>query len=61
MTQIHGSFPGCASSCNIDFLVVLHTYTVFKPASLTKVSKRILLSPDKSCEVDPIPTFLLKS
>ena len=61
ITQIHASFPVSASSCNIDFPVVHHPCTVFKPASLTEVSKLILSSPNKSCELDPIPTFLLKS
>jgi len=61
ITQIHASFPFSASSCNIDFPVVHHPYTVFKPASLTEVSKLILSYPNKSCELDPITTFLLKS
>ena len=61
ITQIHASFPVSASSCNIDFPVVHHPCTVFKPASLTEVAKLILSSPNKSCELDPIPTFLLKS
>jgi len=33
---------------------------MFKPASLTEVSELILPSPNKSRELDPIPTFLLK-
>ena len=61
ITQINASFPGSASSCNIDFPVVHHPYTVFKPASLTEVSKLILPSPNKFYELSPIPTFLLKS
>ena len=61
INQIHASFPVSASSCNIDFPVVHHSCTVFKPASLTEVSKLILSSPNMSCELDPIPTFLLKS
>ena len=61
ITQIHASFPVSTSSCNIDFPVLHHPCKVFKPASHTEVSKIILSSPDKSCELDPIPTFLLKS
>jgi len=37
------------------------TLAVFKPASLTEVSKLILSSPNKSCKLDTIPTFLLQS
>ena len=47
-------FPRRCSSCKIPC-------TAFKPASLTEVSKLILSSPNKSRELDPIPTFLLKS
>jgi len=57
----HGSFPGSASSCNIDFPVVHYPCTVLKPASLTEVAELIFSSPNKSCEFDPIHTFLLKS
>ena len=35
--------------------------TVFKPASITGVAKLILSSPNRSCELYHIPTFLLKS
>ena len=60
--QIHVSFPGYASSYNIDFPVVHQPCTVFKPASLTEVAKLILSSLTKSFELDPIPvsTFLLR-
>jgi len=61
ITQIHVSFLVSVSSCNIDFLVVHQSCRVFKPASLTEVSKLILSSPKKSCELDPILIFLLKS
>ena len=47
-------------SCNIDFPVVHQLCTVLKPTSLTEISKLISSSPNKSCELDPIPTFLLK-
>jgi len=47
ITQIHSSFPGCDSSCNISFPVLHHPYTVFKPVSLTEVAKLILSSPNK--------------
>jgi len=60
ITQIHASFPVSASSCNIDFPVVHHPCSVFTPALLTEVPKLIWSSPNKSCELDPIPTFLLK-
>ena len=59
-TQVHVSFLGRASSCNINFLVVHHHCTVFKRTSLTEVVKLIWLAPNKSCELDHIPTFLLK-
>jgi len=61
ITKIHASFPVSASSCNIDFPVVHDPCIVFKPASLTEVSKLILSFHNVSCELDPIPTFLLKS
>jgi len=53
ITQIHAPFPVSASSCNIDFPVVHHPCTLFKPASLTEDSKLILSSPNNSCELDP--------
>ena len=58
ITQIHASFPSSASSCNIHFQAVHQPCTVFK---LTEVSKLILSSLNNSCELDPIPTFLLIS
>jgi len=61
ITQIYASFPVFASSCNIDFPVVHHPCTVFKPAWLNDVSILILSSPNKSCELDPNPTFLIQS
>jgi len=54
------SLIGSDSSYDIHFPVVHHPCTVFKPASLTEVSKLILSSPNKSCEIDPFPRFLLK-
>jgi len=50
ITQIHSSFPVYTSSCNIDFPVVHHLFTVFKPALLIEV----LSSPNKPCELDLI-------
>ena len=61
ITEIHVSFPVSASIFNIDFPVIHHPCTVFKPSSLTEVSKLILWSLNKSCQLDLIPTFLLKS
>jgi len=61
ITQIHASFPGHASSSNINFPAVHHSCTVFKPDSLNEVAKLIYHPLNKSCELDPIPTFLLKS
>jgi len=46
---------------NIHHPVAHHPCTVFKPAFLTEFYKLILSSLIKSCELDPIPTFLLKS
>ena len=57
ITKIHASFPGC----DIDFPVVHKSGIVFKPASFTEIAKLILSSPNKSYELDPMPTFLLKS
>ena len=34
--------------------------TSFQPASPDEIAKLIMASPDKQCELDPIPTFLLK-
>jgi len=61
IAQIHASFPVSASSCNIDFPVVHHSCAVFKPVSLTEVSKLIFSSSNKTCELHPVPIFLLKS
>jgi len=61
IAQIYASFPGSASICNVDFPVVHHPCTIFKPASLIEVSKLILLSLNKTSELDPVCTFLQKS
>ena len=45
ITNIRASFPGYASSCNIDFPVVHHPCTVFKPASLSQVAKILFIIP----------------
>ena len=44
LTEIHASFSGSISSCNVVFPVVHHPCIVFKPVSLTEVSKMILSS-----------------
>ena len=61
ITQIHSSFPDCASNCSTDFTVVHHPCTVFKPLSLIEITKFILSSSNKSNELDPILTYLLNS
>ena len=33
----------------------------FAPATMSEIKKVIESSPNKSCELDPIPTWLLKS
>jgi len=43
------------------FPVVHLPCTVFKPAPIPEVSKLILSPLNKSCELDHIPTFLLKT
>ena len=55
ITQIHPSFLVSPFSCNINFQVVHHSCTVFKPAPLTEFSALIVPSPNKSCELDSIP------
>ena len=57
---MYASLPGRVSSCNIDFPFVYHPCTVFKRALLTEVAKLILSSPNMFCELDPIPTFVIK-
>ena len=43
------------------FQPVHHPCSVFKPTSLTEVTKQILSFPNTSYELDPISTFLQKS
>ena len=34
--------------------------SVFEPTCVTEIKKLIMKSPSKSCEVDPVPTLLMK-
>ena len=61
INQTDTSFPGRASSCNIDFPVVHHPFTVFTVVPLTENAKINLPSLNRSFEYDPIVTFLLKT
>ena len=38
----------------------LHPLSVFEPASEGEVKAVIVKSPSKSCELDPVPTFIIK-
>lgn len=58
ISKMHASFLSRSSICNINVSVMHHPSTLFKLVSLTKV---IASSLNKSCELDHIPTYQLKS
>jgi len=58
INKIQASFPNPAL---VLILIFHHPCTVLKPPSLTEIAKPILSFLNKSCELDHVPTILLKS
>jgi hypothetical protein len=50
-----------STSTENNKLTETNKLTHFRPATNEEIEKLIKLSPVKSCEIDPIPTWLLKS
>ena len=60
-SNLRANMPSSASTTSvIDPPVTPTALHQFQPVSATEISKLIMSSPDKQCELDPIPTFLLK-
>jgi hypothetical protein len=62
ITKLHSSLASIMSQSNpqSDSSSPSTTLTCLQPASQDEIFKLIMASPDKQCELDPIPTFLLK-
>ena len=64
ISLIRSSFPSSAFPNSVDSATAaptLHKLSQFTPVSDREVEKLILRAPVKSCDLDPIPTRLLKS
>ena len=62
ISLIHSAFTGHTPSIvNADSPQVHSQLTSFEPATTTEVRKIIMSSPSKSCDLDPLPTILLKA
>ena len=59
---IHSAFPDHTfSTVNVASPRVNYLLVSFEPATADEVKKIIMSSPNKSCELDPLPSVLLKS
>ena len=62
ISLIHSAFPDHTfSTVNVASPRVNSLLVSFEPATADEVKKIIMSSPNKSCELDPLPTVLLKS
>ena len=52
----HTSYPVQVDSSQVDYLLAS-----FTPATVDEVRTVIMSSPNKSCDLDPLPTTLLKA
>ena len=59
---IRSAFPDhTLSTVNVDSPRVNSLLVSFEPATVDEVRKIIMSSPNKSCDLDPLPTVLLKA
>ena len=62
ISLIHSAFTDHTSdTINADSPQLNSKLTSFEPATTTEVKKIIMSSPNKSCDLDPLPTILLKA
>ena len=62
ISLIHSAFTDHTSdTVNADSPQLNSQLTSFEPATTTEVRKIIMSSPSKSCDLDPLPTILLKA
>ena len=62
ISLIHSAFTDHTSdTINADSPQLNSKLTSFEPATTTEVEKIIMSSPNKSCDLDPLPTILLKA
>jgi len=62
ISLIRSAFPGHTSSIvNADCPQVKYQLASFEPATVDEVRTLIMSSPNKSCDLDPFPTILLKT
>ena len=62
ISLIRSAFPGYTlSTVNVDSPRVNSLLVSFEPATVDEVKKIIMSSPNKSCDLDPLPTVLLKA
>ena len=58
--NIRGLFDPSPDHSSVAFEANSHPLNVFEPASEDEIKAVIMKSPSKSCELDPVPTFLIK-
>ena len=62
ISVIQSTFTGnTPHTVHADFPQLNFQLASFEPATTTEVRKIIMSSPSKSCDLDPIPTILLKA
>ena len=58
--NIRGLFGPSPDHSSVALEASLHPLSVFEPASEDEIKAVIVKSPSKSCELDPVPTFIIK-
>ena len=58
--NIRGLFGPSPDHSSVALEASLHPLSVFEPASEDEIKAVIMKSPSKSCELDPVPTFIIK-
>ena len=62
ISHIQSTFTGhTLDTVNVDSPPLNYQLASFEPATTTEVRKIIMSSPSKSCDLDPLPTILLKA
>ena len=62
ISLIHSAFPGHTPNIvNVDSTQLNFQLSSLEPATTAEVRKIVMSSPSKSCDLDPLPTILLKA
>ena len=61
ISLIRSAFPENSLNVQVNYPQVNSLLASFTPATVNEVRKIIMSSPNKSCDLDPLPTTLLKA